>query len=377
MGRKSVERNIAYDDVREMYYVNFDYGKDENGKRKKATKTFKTLKEAKKELTAFEADKNKGDIVIPNELLLKDWLTYWLNDIKGIRCEETTLYGYNNIIVNHIIPAIGNLKLQSVTPAIINSYIRQMKDKNLSDNSIRKHYALLKDAFKHAVNEDKILKNPLEKVEPLKEVRNERDFYSLEQLKKLLEVVKADRMEVVVVLAGMLGLRREEIAALKWKNVDFKQKTVSIVEARTQAGKNIVEKSTKNSSSRRILHAPDNIIDILQDIKKKQQKNKKLFPESYNDGDYVICWDDGSPYKPNYLSDMLTKIVREHQLDYITLHGLRHSFSSISNDLGVGMFEISKTLGHSTIATTSKIYTHMFDPTHKKAIDTVSGAFLN
>lgn len=110
-------------------------------------------------------------------------------------------------------------------------------------------------------------------------------------------------------------------------------------------------------------------------IKSKQEENLKLFSDSYNNGGYIVAWEDGSPYKPNYLSDILSKIVRDNQLDYITLHGLRHTFSSISNDLGVSMFDISKTLGHSNVATTSKIYTHMFDPTHKNAIDTVSAAF--
>ncbi|MNW43624.1 putative prophage phiRv2 integrase [compost metagenome] len=375
MARKVVEKNISYDDQREIYYVNFDYGKDENGKRIKTTKTYKDLKEARKALTAFEADKNKNAVVMPTGILLKNWLEYWMKDIKGIRCEETTLYGYRKIIDNHITPTIGDYKLQSITPSVINSYIRQMKEKDLSDNTIRKHYALLKDALKHAVNEDKLIKNPLDKVEPLKEVKNERDYYTVEQLKKLFEVVNGNRLEVVVKLAGLLGLRREEIAALKWKSVDFDSKTIAIIEARTQAGKSIVEKDTKNDSSYRMLHAPEAIMSLLLSIKAKQEENKRLLGTSYNDGGYVVAWENGSPYKPNYLSDILTKIVRENNLDYITLHGLRHTFSSISNDLGVSMFDISKTLGHSTIATTSKIYTHMFDPTHKSAIDTVSAAF--
>lgn len=377
MARKVVAKNISFDDQRGIYYVNFDYGKDENGKRIKATKTYKDLKEAKKALTAFEADKNKNNVVMPTGILLKVWLEYWLKDIKGIRCEETTLYGYKIIVYNHIIPSIGEIKLQAVTPAVINAYIRQMKEKGLSDNTIRKHYVLLKDSLKHAVNEDKLIKNPLDKVEPLKEVKNERDYYTVEQLKKLFEVVKGDRLEIVVKLAGMLGLRREEIAALKWKNVDFDSKKIAIVEARTQAGKSIVEKDTKNDSSYRTLHAPEGIMSLLFSIKAKQEEDKGLLGTSYNDGGYTVAWEDGSPYKPNYLSDILAKIVKDNNLDYITLHGLRHTFSSISNDLGVSMFDISKTLGHSTIATTSKIYTHMFDPTHKSAIDTVSGAFLD
>jgi len=377
IARKVILKNISFDDQREIYYVNFDYGKDANGKRIKATKTYKDLKEAKKALTAFEADKNKNNIVMPTGILLKEWLEYWLNDIKSLRCQETTLYGYKIIVYNHIIPAIGELKLQAITPSVINAYFRQMKEKGLSDNTIRKHYALLKDSLKHAIMEDKLIRNPLDKVQQLKEVKNERDFYTVEQFKKLLKVVENDRLEIVVKLAGMLGLRREEIAGLRWKSINFDSKIISIVEARTQAGKSIVEKDTKNESSYRALHAPEGIITLLFNIKARQEENKSLLGDSYHAGGYVVAWEDGSPYKPNYLSDILAKIVKDNDLDYITLHGLRHTFSSISNDLGVSLFDISKTLGHSTIATTTKIYTHMFDPTHKSAIDTVSAAFTD
>ena len=378
MARKAVEKNISYDDERKIYYVNFDYGKDEHGKRIKKTETFKDIKEARKALNSFKADKDKNNLVIPTSLTLKSWLEYWLNDIKGIRCEETTLYGYRNIINSHVIPTIGDIKLQAVTPSVINSYIRQMKDKGLSDNTIRKHYVLLKEALKHAVNEDKILKNPLDKVDQLKQTRTEREYYNVEQYQKLLEVVKDDiRAEIIVKLAGMLGLRREEIVVLKWRNIDFDNKIIAIVEARAQAGSTVYEKETKNKSSYRSLHLPDSIIETLKRIKAAQEENKRLFGTSYKDGGYVIAWEDGAPYNPNYISNIVSKIVKDNSLDYITLHGLRHSFSSISNDLGVSMFDISKALGHSTVETTSRIYTHMFDPTHKRAVDKISEVLSN
>ncbi|PYG85722.1 AP2-like DNA-binding integrase family protein [Ruminiclostridium sufflavum DSM 19573] len=215
MARIAVEKNIAYDDNKKLYYVTMDYGKDNTGKRIKTTKTFEKKKDAQTALKQFNADKVKGTLVFPSTQTLGEWLLYWLNDIKSIKCEETTLYGYRNIINNHFIDGLGSYKLQELKPVIINKYFKNKKDKGLSNNTIRKHYDLLKDALKHAVNEDKILKNPLDKIEPIKEQKNEMNFYSVEQLKTLFLLVENNRMEIVVKLAGMLGLRREEIAGLK------------------------------------------------------------------------------------------------------------------------------------------------------------------
>lgn len=185
MARIAVEKNIAFDDEKKLFYVTMDYGKDSTGKRIKTTKTFEKKKDAQTALKSFKADKIKGTLVFPSVLTVENWLTYWLNDIKTIKCEETTLYGYKNIINNHLIPKLGHHKLQELNTSIINKYFKGKLEEGLSKNTIRKHYDILKDTLKHAVNEDKILKNPLDKIEPIKTQKNEMNFYSVEQLKTL------------------------------------------------------------------------------------------------------------------------------------------------------------------------------------------------
>jgi integrase len=372
MARITVEKNIAFDDEKKLFYVTMDYGKDSTGKRVKTTKTFEKKKDARTALKKFEADKTKGTLVFPSSLTFKDWLDYWINDIKSIKCEETTLYGYRNIINNHLNDKLGSYKLQELNPTVINKYFKGKKEEGLSNNTIRKHYDLLKDALKRAVNEEKILKNPLDKIEPIKTQKNEMNFYSVEQLKTLFALVENDRMEIVVKLAGLLGLRREEIAGLKWGNVDLDNKIITIAEARTQAGKNTIEKGTKNYSSHRTLYAPDEIINLLTVIKSKQDEQKALLGEGYKDEGYVMAWENGEPYRPNYLSDLFKKIIDDNKLPSLRLHDLRHTFASIANELGTNLYDISKALGHSQVGTTSQIYTHMFDKTNKKAISKIA-----
>jgi len=375
MARKKIERNISFDDEKNLYYVTLNYGKDESGKRVKPTKTFAKIQDARKALIEFEANKAKKNIVFPSSTKFKDYAIYWLDDIKSLKCEMTTMYGYRNIVNNHLIPYFGDCKLQDLKQKPINKYFKKKDEDGLSKNTIRKHYDLLKDILKNAVDEEIILKNPLDKIEPLKIDKKEMNFYTIEQLNKLFEVIKDDRMEIVVKLAGLLGLRREEIAGLKWKNIDLENNLITIAEARVQAGKKIKDKGTKNTSSYRTLHMPDDIKDILLKIQRKQKDQKNILKNSYNNKGYVMAWENGEPYRPNYLSDLFKKTVTDNNLPPIRLHDLRHTFASVANELGVGLYDISKALGHSQIGTTSEIYTHMFDKTHKKTISKVADAF--
>ena len=122
MARTKVENNIYYDDEKELYYVYMDYGKDSFGKRIRKQPTFKTKSEAKKALKSFEADKTKGTLVKPNNDTVGEWLTYWLTSIATNNDEESTIYGYKNIINKHLIPSLGDIKLQNLTSKKIKDY---------------------------------------------------------------------------------------------------------------------------------------------------------------------------------------------------------------------------------------------------------------
>lgn len=375
MARTGIEKNLAYDDEKKLYYITKDYGKDESGKRIKHTQTFKSKSAAKKALREFEADKTKGTLVMPTSETLSTWLDYWIDNIKARKCGLTTIYGYRNIIDGHIKPALGNIELQKLSPKDINQYFTMLlTEKNLSVNTVRKHYDLLKDSLQAAENEERILKSPMKKIEPPKVILKEKNFYTPEQLQKLFSIVEGDRMEIAVKLAGYLGLRREEVAGLKWENVDLENSTISIVEARTQAGKKIVDKGPKNYTSHRTLSFTGELKEVFERLQEKQAKNKKILGKSYVESGFVMVWDDGRPYRPNYISDLFKKIIDDNELPPIRFHDLRHSFASIANSIGVTIFDIGKILGHSTIGTTGKIYTHLFDKTEATPIQSVANA---
>ena len=116
MARKSIEPNISQDSASKLYYVCFDYGRDDEGKRVKKYKTFEHISDARKALKEFTAEKVKGTALIPDDTTLAEWMTYYLNDIVLPNRARTTLYGYLQLARNHIIPQLGKTPLQQIMP---------------------------------------------------------------------------------------------------------------------------------------------------------------------------------------------------------------------------------------------------------------------
>lgn len=376
MSRKKVERNISYDDQRKVYYVNLDFGADpETGKQVKQTKTATKLTEARSILRRHEVDRDKSLTVLPKAMTVSQWLNDWLATIVIPNRAETTVYGYRNIIDTHITPALGNIPLQKLTPQKIQQYYAdKMGDGKLSANTVRKHHDILNYAMKVAVRQDILISNPVSKVVPPQKIQPEIHFYTPEELQQLLSLVEGTNLDVVVKLAGYFGLRREEILGLTWSNVDMSKRLIHVCRARTTAGKKTVEKTTKTASSTRTLHIPEDVLATLNAEREKQQHYQKFLGDDYHDTGYVCARENGLPYTPNYVSTLFTEFIAKKGLPYITLHGLRHTFASVANSLGIPMFDIGKALGHSTPATTSRIYTHLFDQSHTSTIDKVAGA---
>lgn len=377
MARITIEKSIAFDDEKKLYYVTFDYGKDENGKRQKPTKTYNSKSEAKKALKEFEANKTKGMLVMPKKTTLQEWLEIWMDDVIVPTRAETTVYGYQKIIDNHLVPELGAIPLQELKAQQIQRYYAKLaKEKGLSQNTIRKHHDLLNTALKLAVKQDVVVINPVDKVETPKLKEADIGFYTPEQLKALLDAVRGDRLEVIVYLGGMMGLRREEICGLSWKNVDLEKRLIHVVQVRTAAGKDEVIKDPKSRSSKRDISIPDIVLEALIKEKAKQEEYKKLLGKHYFDSDFVAVHENGKPYRPNYLSEVFTRFIERRGFSYVTLHGLRHSFASAANAAGASLFDISKTLGHSNTAITGKIYTHVIDHSHEETMQKVADCVM-
>lgn len=357
----------------DKYRVCFDYGVDRSGKRVRKYRTFDTKRDATRAFNEHKVKMDKGTQIMPSEYTFAQWLDYWYKDIILPQIEETTAYGYRGMIENYLKPQLGEIRLQKLTARDIQQYYTWLMDeKKLSPNTVIKHHNLLTNTLNAAERQEYITKNPMRAVSPPKKRQREAKFYTPEQLGILLDKAVGTRLELPVFICAYLGLRRGELCGLRWSDVDLEHKTITIENTRTQAGKKEIEKGTKTASSTRTLYLPDTLCDMLKAAREHQQVCRAEYKNAYDDNDYVVVMEDGRPFRPNYLSELFSKFLADNDLPKIVLHELRHTFASLSNQAGIPAYNIGKALGHSTPATTQKIYTHLLDQTHTQAVEGVA-----
>ena len=357
----------------DKYRVCFDYGIDREGRRVRKYRTFDTKRDATHAFNEHKVKMDKGTQVLPSEYTFAQWLDYWYKDIILPQIEETTAYGYRGMIENYLKPQLGEIRLQKLTARDIQQYYTWLMDeKKLSPNTVIKHHNLLTNTLNAAERQEYITKNPMRAVSPPKKRQREAKFYTPEQLGILFDKAVGTRLELPVFICAYLGLRRGELCGLRWSDVDLEHKTITIENTRTQAGKKEIEKGTKTASSTRTLYLPDTLCDMLKAAKENQQACRAEYKNAYDDNDYVVVMEDGRPFRPNYLSELFGKFLADNGLPKIVLHELRHTFASLSNQAGIPAYNIGKALGHSTPATTQKIYTHLLDQTHTQAVEGVA-----
>lgn len=357
------------------FRVTFDFGTDSKGKRIRKYTSASSEAEAKKLLNEFEYNQQRNLLVQTTKMTFSEFLQHWIENYVKYNCEETTIYGYRNIIFKHIIPFLGNFELQKLQPAHIQQYYKYlMDDKLLSPNTVHKHHACIRKALDYGLKQQFVHRNVSDAVTLPKKERFVGQSYTRDQLNILLDKVKDTKLELPVYLAGYLGLRREEIVGLQWKYINFKDRSIQIAEVRTSAGSKEIVKAPKTEQSKRVLYMTDELLEVLNKARERQEEYKWMLGDEYIDSGYVYIQDTGKPYRVNTLTEQFGLFLERNVLPKIRLHDLRHTFASILYEAGVDLKAISEALGHSDLATTNKIYTHRFDKTHKKTINAMSTA---
>lgn len=377
--RKRIEKNISQDIKTKTFYTTLYYGKhDETGKVHKEYVPSKSLAGAREILRNFEGKKINKEIILPSKETVALYCSTWLlNRIKRDNLAETTIYGYRKIIENHIVPYFKNKTLTKLKPKDIDEYIIYLKtEKDISDNTIKKHISLLSIVLTNAVRNEKILKNPILYIDKIKADKPEIEYYSIEECKLLLEKIRGHQLEVPINLALFGGLRREEVNGLRWCDVDLiRTKTITINEVVTQAGELVVKKAPKTKNSRRTIEISDELILLLRNLKRIQEENKNLLGEDYHDSDLIFCKDNGTSYRPNYISAEFLRFIKKNELSPITFHGLRHTFATLAVENKTSIYEVSKALGHANSLITESIYVHDDKRINRDAVNAVAALF--
>lgn len=360
----------------ENYSIVIYLGKDKLGKKKqKWFSGYKSRKEAEKALPRLIVKIEDGELLEHNNITLEKYLNDWLENREKIdKLSPTTIDGYKNIIINHLVPELGNFKLQNIKAYNLQKYF-DIKSQTLSATTLNNHLKLLSSAFIHAVDMDLIEKNPVIKVKIPKQKKIEIKPYDLEQSRELLTKIQENKfLAMPVTLALLLGLRRGECLGLRWSDIDIENKTIKIRQNLEYVSGKYYFKEPKTINSIRDIAIPDILVDYLKEHKKWQNEMKLRSGGYWDNENNLVCTKlkNGDKVKPNYLSDEFRRFLIKNNLPVIRFHDLRHTNATLMLAAGISSKVAQTRLGHSNISITLDLYSHVL-----KSIDYEASTKIN
>ena len=330
----------------------------------------KILNEELVRVNAENSFSNKMNTIAKNSkysnMLFSDYMLEWLENIKP-KVVQSTYIGYEQVIKGRLCPYFKSkkIKLIDLRPRDIQDFINYLYKQRLKGSTIAHYTSNMNTALKEAVIAEIIPSNPMDRIESVKKEVYIPEFYTDNELLDLIEVIKAQDLELPLTLGIIYGLRREEILGLTWNAIDFKNKSITI---RKTVGRGkydgvtqfLIKDIPKNKSSYRTLPMFDFIADLLKKYKEKYKQNEKIFGSTYitDYKDFICLMDNGELVKPDYVDRTFSRILKENGFRHIRLHDLRHSCATLLLRNGVPLPEIQKWLGHSNIVTTQR-YSHL------------------
>jgi integrase len=357
------------------------------GKRKIATTTVRgTRKDAEKELRRLLRTLDTGEHVDPTRMTVGQWLATWLDTIQqevATRSHDR----YQGIVQDHLIPALGALPIVKLAPAHIQTFYNDLaisgrrdgKPGALSPRSRQQVHRVLRGALARAVEQQVLARNPadvfrrrLPKVE-----RREMTILTAEQSAVLLDSVRDHRLYWPVLLALSTGMRRGEVLALRWRNVDLERGNLRVIESLEQTKAGGLRFKPPKSGKGRAITLPVSAVEELRRRKHEQAEDLLKVGIRQTGATLVCARADGEPFSPFSLTHAFFDLMQRLKADLprVRFHDLRHTHATQLLLAGVHPRIAQERLGHSTVALTLDLYSHVTTSMQEDAAAKIDAAF--
>ncbi len=358
------------------YRIRYSLGRDPvSGKRRFGTATIRgTRKEAEQELVRLLRTVHTGEHVDPSRMTVGEWLGLWVESTRA-EVSPKTHERYAEIVRCYLVPAIGGIRLQKLAPSDIqrgyNNFTRSPSPRT------RRHiHRILKSALARAVEQQTLPRNPAEALKRLPKVeRQPITTLTVDQSTQLLQTIKHTNVYWPVLIALTTGMRRGEIVALRWKNVDLDKGLVRVVGSLEQTRKGGLRfKATKTEKARAVTQ-PKFAVEELRRWK-REQAEALLTLGVRQGGETLVCARlDGEPKKADSLTNEFLHLMRKAGIPRVRFHDLRHSHATQLLASGVHPKIVQERLGHSTITLTLDLYSHVSETMQSDAAARLDQAY--
>jgi integrase len=322
-------------------------------------------RQAENECARLISEMQRGTYLEPHKTNVAQFLDRWLADVKP-RVSQKTHERYEQICHKNIAPLLGAVALARLRPEhISDAYAkalatgRRRGDGGLAPRTVRQMHAIIKGALAQAVRWGILVRNPAAAVKGPKVGRAAMQTYDLEQTAELIEVARSTRVFIPVLLAVLGGLRRGEIAALRWRQVDLVAAQLAVVQSAEQTSAGVRYKEPKSGRSRTIALS-STLVSELRAHRMRQAEELLRVGKRLSDNDFVVTRADGSSLRPHSLGQEWVRfLARNATLPRIRFHDLRHAHATHLLASGVHPKVASERLGHSQVGITLDLYSHV------------------
>lgn len=358
-----------------VWQVQLDAGRDESGKRMRISRNFSRKGEASNELTRLLQERVEGSLVKPSPKSFGEFLTEWLTEHAERNSAPKTAERYRQLL-EYPIDALGEVPLRDLSTLTLSKFYGRLQDgkgksgRKLSPRSIKHVHDTIRAALNTALVWRLLKINPAIACKLPRADPTEATVVEDAQLEYFISAAAGHPwMYVLLVTTSATGMRRGEILALTWPDIDLVLNSVEVSKSLEQTKAGLRIKRPKNGKTRR-LTLPAVAADVLKQHRKAQQVNREAFGKDYRtDLDLVFATPEGEYLKPNTVSPAVAELAARVGLKGIGLHSLRHTHGSQLLAASVPLTVVSKRLGHSSVATTANIYAHAFTADEVKAAE--------
>ncbi len=297
-----------------------------------------------------------------------EWVTGWLSDFALLRVCGSTYRGYEGVVRRYIIPHLGAVLLDELSPDMVQAFYRALQTPGasrsggpLSARTVLQVHVVLHQALTKAVALRRLELNPADRAQGVERPRiRYKQQIALDEHETAQLLARADgtRLYLPILLAVTTGLRRGEMLALPWTDVDLDRATIGVYRTWDHRGESYELKEPKTRRSRRVVVMPAITVDALRAHRERQLRDhvgpRSVSPMSF--GELVICMPDGTPWRPDSFSSAYRDFIRREGLRG-RFHDLRRSHGSQLIKVGVPIKVVSERLGHASTAFTMDVYT--------------------
>lgn len=387
MSRQQLPPQIKKMSVRERgtgkvvvrYQLTVDVGEDpKTGRRRQVRRRYRTEKEARDALSEIGDQVAKRTFVPRANTTVRQLCEAYIAGKHRIRATSLAKLQYD---LEPLLQAHGDMAAQKLTKSHIDRLVVHLRKggtktgrgktrRPWSAVSVNKFISTIDQVLGDALRQGIISRNIAELVDRVEVPHKVMDTYSEAEVRELLGAVADSRLQHAWELA-LSGLRRGEIAGLRWTDIDLKAGLLSIANNRVSAGGKTVENEPKSRSSRRVLPIPASLLVTLKAAKTKQAVERLALGKAYKSGAYVVSNEIGDPYSPAVLSRYWRDAVKTAGVRHIRLHDARHTCATTMHLQGVPVAVIAAWIGHKDASLTMRLYVHSQDDALKAAAATL------